>query len=250
MMTDKNMTTQKASRRPAKTKHPGIWPTMWNCLWPSREIADKASWHIILAQSMVIFALAGAIAAGAAAVAEQEAQRLERLLTWGHHLAFIYRQELLADASTRAALEVLAKSYNKQGKEYLKAANQPGAEQQELERQAQEDFAAARTLRPFLAVLPNPFINNLSVEQSLQKKVAFYMARQGFETHWTEPPKPAAGQKEAGPAASSNIWENLDQKLEEAHSMVRFLALGVVFFVAALGIPDAGQCFEPSTNPP
>ncbi len=108
MMTDKNMTTQKASPRTAKTKHPGIWPTIWNCLWHSREIADKASWHVILAQSMVIFALAGAIAAGAVAVSEQEAQRLERLLTWGHHLAFIYRQELLSDASTRAALEVLA----------------------------------------------------------------------------------------------------------------------------------------------
>ena len=100
MMTDKNMTTQKTSPRKAKAHRLGILPAIWNCLFHRREDADSASWHIILAQSMVIFALTAAIAAGAAAVAEQEAQRLERLLTWGHHLAFIYRQELLSDASS------------------------------------------------------------------------------------------------------------------------------------------------------
>ena len=77
-------------------------------------------------------------------------------------------------------------------------------------------------------------IKNLSVEQSLQQKIAFEMARQGFETKWTEPPKPAAGQKESGPAEQVSIWKALDQKLEEAHNMVRYLSLGVVLFVAAL----------------
>jgi hypothetical protein len=61
------------------------------------------------------------------------------------------------------------------------------------------------------------------------------MAAQGFETHWQEPPaKPAAADPATALAATPNIWEPLDKKLDEAHSLVRFLALSVVLFVAAL----------------
>jgi hypothetical protein len=170
-LVDTNLTTPKSTSPTTKAKRAGIYPAIWNCLFHGQEGSDQIKWHVLLAQSMVIFALAAAISAGAAAVVEQEAQRLERLLTWGHHLAFIHREELLADATIRAALEVLATSHVKQGKEYLTAAEQMPSEQHQLEKHAQEEIAAARSLRPFLAALPNPFLDNLRTESA--KKYCF-----------------------------------------------------------------------------
>ena len=210
---------------------------MWNCLWPSRESADKASWHVILAQSMVIFALAGAIAAGAVAVSEQEAQRLERLLTWGHHLAFIYRQELLADAldpgGGGSAGEI---SYPSRGRNTCRLPTSYASTNRSSRSGRKREFAAVRALRPFLSVLPNPFEKKPLRGTKSPKKDCLLYGPAGI-CHAVDCPSPRPPQAKRGtvPPRSLNIWEPLDQEPEEeAHSLVRCLALGVVLFVAAL----------------
>ncbi len=231
-MKDQDLADRKALGRCIPAKNKSMWRTIRNCLFPARVAEGPPDWHTLLALSMVIIATVGAIVAGGAAIAEQEANRLERLLTWGHEISLTKRQVLLADAATRAGLEVRIKSLDKQGEAYLEAANHPGVNQVWLKSQAQEEFAAARALLPFLTVLPNPFQDKqLSVENNFQKAVAFYLAGLGFGTVWRDPLGTIKEQQATGPP---NIWEPLDQKLEDAHLMVRRLASGVVLFVAAL----------------
>ncbi|MHB8069597.1 MAG: hypothetical protein ACYDIC_17025 [Desulfobaccales bacterium] len=201
--------------------------SVWHAILGTANSSRRS--HHILASLMVIVATLGAIFSGLTAIAENEAERLARQLTQGHHLGLTYRQELLTDVAMRSVLEERKKACATLGQQYLSDANQKGSNRREaavLDMLAQEQFAAARALQWFLYVLPNPFYSELSVEQSLQKRAAFYLQARGFKAHWQ-------ASKEI--TDSSNlIWEPLNAELRAAHDSVNGLARGVVLFVAAL----------------
>ena len=241
-MKKQDLAVRKALGGCIPAKNSSMWQIIRNCLFPARVFEGPPDWYTLLAMSMVIIATAGAIVAGGAAIAEQEANRLERLLTWGHEISLTQRQVLLADAATRAALEVQIKTLRQQGQAYLEAAGQPGVKRAGLESQAQEEFASARALWPLLTALPNPLGDDkLSAENNFQKSVAFYLADLGFGTVWRDPPGTVKIQRETAPA---NIWEPLDKKLDDAHLMVRRLAFGVVLFVSALILLTLANIFS------
>lgn len=212
--------------RSAKTKITSLWQSILGSANSGRRL------HDILASLMVVVATLGAIVSGMAAVAENEAERVSRQLTQGHHLGLTYRQELLTDGAMRDPLKERSDACINLGEQYLQAVNRnilnkPGMAAQ-LDLHAQEEFAAARALWPFLYILRHPFDRELSPEQSLQKRVAFFLAQQGFEATWKDP--------ENDDDSSKLIWEHLDQKFKSAHHMTHHLSLGVVLFVAALVI--------------
>ncbi len=185
--------------------------------------------HNILASLMVIVATLGAIFSGWTAIAENDAERLARQLTQGHHLGLAYRQELLTDAGMRSVLEDRKKACTTLGEQYLSTANRKESQKPEaavLDMLAQEQFAAARALQWFLYVMPNPFYADLSVEQSLQKRTSFYLGTRGFKAHWQA--------SKEGRDSANLIWEPLNAEWEAAHDSVNGLARGVVLFVTAL----------------
>jgi hypothetical protein len=154
-MTEKDQTNHTAPRRAAPAKRPHFWHTLRTCLFTKKKREDVPDWHTLLAFSMVIIATAGAIVAGGTAVAEQEANRLERLLTWGHRIAIAEQQQWLADAATRRELELRVTAYRRLSREYLKAGRQQGVQGSCLRQQGLEELAAARALEPVLKALPN-----------------------------------------------------------------------------------------------
>ncbi|OGR30317.1 MAG: hypothetical protein A2139_06970 [Desulfobacca sp. RBG_16_60_12] len=254
-ITDKDTPAQKAPYRAAAPKVSGVWRSivvrLFRCDPGGKDTEASRDSHTILALWMVVIATLGAIVAGGTAICELEAHRLERQLAWGHHFAITKRQLLLADAATRAPLKSRREALHKLGREYLRAADPPLRHNPEtvawLDLQAQEEFAAARALEPVLAVIPNPFYDNLTKEQSLQKRVAFHLENMGFKTDWHDPEPPAAAEgkrekssataragDEASPDISARIWEPLHKMVERAHGMVVWLAGGVVLFVLAL----------------
>lgn len=195
-------------------------------------------WHQVLARLMVVVATFGAIVSGLTAIAENEAEGLTRQLTQGQHLGLTYRQEQLTDRATREPLQGRLEACINLGQKFLDAENMAGVNERQLSaldlntQHAQEEFAAARALLPFVNVLKFPFDKKLTPEQTLQKRTAFYLAGLGFETSWPGPEISGAPKKDKD--SSKLIWQPLVHKLEAAQESAHGLALVVVLFVSAL----------------
>lgn len=212
------------------------WYTILDKIRPAKR--SHQQWHQILARLMVVVATLGAIVSGLTAIAENETEGLTRQLTQGQHLGLSYRQEQLTDRATREPLQKRLDACIKLGQKFLDVENMAGLNVQRSSvldfntQHAQEEFAAARALLPFVNVLKFPYDKVLTPEQTLQKRVAFYLAGLGFQTQWSA--REISRVSEEDRDSSKLIWKPLEHKLEAAHESALGLALGVVLFVAAL----------------
>jgi hypothetical protein len=199
--------------------------------------------RVMLALIMVLVATLGAIAAYRTATGDQEFAELSQWLAEGQLVATAERQKLLDGTLAVALLGDDLRRYETAGNTYAERAatlreRDPRAAAV-LDFKAQEAFAAARALRPFLRLKNSVFEDKMDLEGSLQFKLARRLANMGFPVEWRDPANGTdAVPVEAGAQAweSGRIWASFSARIAAQRELVPKLALCVVGFVAALAI--------------
>jgi hypothetical protein len=183
-------------------------------------VVAACNWRLMRALTMVAVAALGAFVAYKTGKYELDGARLERELAQENLLATTERQSLLSLTEANAELSRRASTYKTLGQAYLNEADQMGPKRPDaavLTLQAQEEFAAARALEPFLEVSGRPLrADPSSVEASIERNIARSLAGKGIETDLHD------------------TWGRLDTKIQKAHSSVRTLAGSVVILILSL----------------
>ncbi|MCC6470186.1 MAG: hypothetical protein IT563_17820 [Alphaproteobacteria bacterium] len=202
--------------------------------------AHKDGFRTKLAIVMVLTAVLGAFAAFRTAVVEQETKALMQRLAQGQLFEIIERHRLLNETILSAILGQRAAQYERLGKARMKGvealrATDPGSARL-IDLQAQEEFLAARAIRPFYDFVGDYSDSNRNLDQSLRRWIAPTLARHGFEVRWDDPLKSAknAPGESHGSVNSTSLWSRLDTKIHIGHQRVLLFASAVVCFVFAL----------------
>src|ERR1700690_1030885 len=182
-----------------------------------------------VAVGMAIIAVFAAAAAYRAALDEQEASRLERKLDQGQMLELMLRQDLLDRFAQfphfRDSIDLhLSDGQNLQREaEHARTTDPAGAAVLDLD--AQEEFAIARSLRPFLEFAQTG-LDPDHLEFSADERVKGELRAIGFETYATARIGPGAPQE--------SIWMHSKKKIDTVQYNVSRMARSGVAFVLGL----------------
>src|SRR5262245_38416788 len=178
--------------------------------------------RLLLALTMIAVAALGAYVAYETGANELRGAQFERELAQNHLIALTEQQRLLDLREANEEFTARIRAAQARGSAYLGAARSPGqlpANAEILSLRAQEEFAAARALQPLARATRVTFGTEVGGdERSLERRLARYLARQGIDVD----------------ATGSDLWRILSERIHDAHSKVRNLALSVLLFVAAL----------------
>ncbi|MGH9747856.1 MAG: hypothetical protein ACRD59_17315 [Candidatus Acidiferrales bacterium] len=192
-----------------------------------------------VAVGMAIIAVFAAAAAFRAAVAEQEVSRLERKLDQGQMLELMLRQDLLDRFAQFPHFRDSVDFHLSEGQslqreaEHARATDPAGAAVLDLE--AQEEFAIARSLVPFLQ-FAKAGLDPDHLEYSADERVKGDLRAIGFETFATARIGPGGPQE--------SIWTHLKNEIDKVQASVSRLARAGVAFVLGLVFLTFAQLFR------
>jgi len=196
-----------------------------------------------IAMVMAFVAMCGAVAAFQAALKEHETSRLDRKLNQGQLLELTSRQVALDRDSTfhqlddRYQQDVREGNYFQQQAAELRPKDPARAANFDLK--AQEEFAAARAIRPFRDYVYVE-TGKSSLESTAEKQAARDLIDLGFEV---EPPE------DTGPRAEpKSMWGGLKESIVSAESKVVELAFAAVIFVCSLALFTFAQLVKPRSR--
>jgi hypothetical protein len=155
-------------------------------------LVPKLQDGVVVALLMAFVATLGALAAFRAASVEQELSKLENKLNQSQILELTTRQEYMDRYAQRGRFDDEYNQHVSEGGRLRKEADQlrsvdpTKAARRDVE--AQEEFNVARILRPYLRATYVPWMDtNLTVQQAVDKNVAYDLKQIGFESQWTDP---------------------------------------------------------------
>jgi hypothetical protein len=231
---------------------------------PDRSSAPrsiKLDPRTLLAFVMVMVAFLGTVTALRAGIVERETALLGQELMQGRLLEMTQRHSILNDDVAHA--DLYARYHGLQIRGALLQAradsirkSDPGSQAADwLDLQGQEEFAAARALRPFLWIVPAQSEQGEVSELNLQRQISMYLAGRGLLAD--RPEIQAAGglvrssgasvgdRRDSGEAeAITSIWSRLEERIREGNWRTPMLALGVVLFILALVIFTVADMLE------
>jgi hypothetical protein len=195
------------------------------------KLAEAKLMSISIAMFMAIVAIWGAVTAYRAALAEQDTLRYERRLQQGQMLELVHRQELLSKASSLTRYENASNLHKPMAESAEEDARRLAAvdpRQAALKKlQAEEEGAYIRSLQPYLRYFNVGLSSDSNSEVPLSMQTARWLRALGFDTIWKKP--------------VANIWEKLDEDVNQGHHRVLRLAVAVVLFVVALAFLTFAQ---------
>jgi hypothetical protein len=193
-----------------------------------------------VAVGMAIVAVFAAAAAFRAAVAEHDVSRLERKLDQGQMLELMFRQDLLDRFAQYPHFRDSVNLHVAEGQNLQREAVHVGRLAQDpgsaavLDLEAQQEFAIARSLEPFLR-FAQASLDPEHLEISVDERVVSQLRSIGFETFAIT---------KAGPGAQASIWDELKEEIDKHQSGVSRLTRSGVAFVLGLVFLTFAQLFR------
>ncbi|MCC7049946.1 MAG: hypothetical protein IT562_24790 [Alphaproteobacteria bacterium] len=202
--------------------------------------AHKDGFRTKLAVVMVLTAVLGAFAAFRTAMVEQETKVLMQRLAQGQLFEITEHQRLLNETVLSTFLGQRSGQYARLGTARMKGADalratDPGSTRL-IDLQAQEEFLAARAIRPLFDFVGDYSDSSRNLDQSLRRWIGPTLAKHGFEIRWDDPLKASKvtpGETHGG-VKTPSLWSRLDARIHVGHQRVLLFASAVVSFVFSL----------------